>query len=207
MNRVRVKFCGMTQVDDALAAAALGVDAIGLIFYPASKRCVINEQAEAIINALPAFVTTVGVFVDPMPIEVHAIIDIMPLDLLQFHGEESPEECEQYNKPYIKAIRIGPDLDLAAAIRKYANAKAILLDTYQPDLPGGTGKTFDWSLIPKNIAKPIILSGGLNPENVAQAIAQVQPYAVDVASGIEISPGKKDLNKMKAFMQAIPSKS
>lgn len=203
MNRVRVKFCGMTKVEDAVAAAALGVDAIGLIFYPASKRCVIDAQAQAIISALPPFVTTVAVFVDPMPMEVEAILNIMSIDVLQFHGEESPEECERYNKPYIKAIRCEPGVDLAVMAKKYVNAQALLLDSYQPNQLGGTGTTFPWSMIPKNLSKPIILSGGLNADNMAAAIAQVHPYAVDIASGVELSPGVKDVTKMAALMREV----
>ena len=202
MTAVRVKICGITRVEDALAAAAAGADAIGLVFYAKSPRAVGIEQARAIIAALPPFVTTVGLFVDIEHDELQRILASVPLDLLQFHGDESPEQCERSNRPYIKALRVKAGDDIAAQVNRYPGAKGILLDTYVEGVPGGTGEAFDWSLVPEGLSKPVILAGGLHAENVAAAVARVRPYAVDVSGGVEASKGIKDAERVEAFIRA-----
>lgn len=201
--RTRVKVCGITRVGDALAAAAAGVDAIGLVFAQASPRQVGLEQARALCAALPPFVTVVGLFVDAAPERVHQVLGQVPLDLLQFHGQESPAQCREYGRPYIKAISMRPGVDLSAEARRYADAKGLLLDTYHPAMAGGTGQTFDWAQAPRDFGLPIVLAGGLTPENVAEAIHKVRPYAVDVSSGVEVSRGVKDTAKIVAFMRSV----
>lgn len=203
MSDVRSKICGITRIEDGLAAAAAGADAIGLVFYGKSPRAVSVQQARTIVAALPPFVTTVGLFVDASPCELGEILDAVPLDLLQFHGDETPAYCEGWRRPYIKALRVKPGDDIGAQIDAYAGARGVLLDTFVPGVPGGTGEAFDWSLVPRAASKPIILAGGLTPENVAAAIAQVRPYAVDVSGGVEASKGIKDGEKIKRFMQAV----
>jgi phosphoribosylanthranilate isomerase len=200
---VRSKICGITRIEDALAAVAAGADAIGLVFYAKSPRAVSVEQAAAILQALPPFVTSVGLFVDMPRAELQALLQRLPLDLLQFHGDESPADCEGHGRPYIKALRVRPGEDVAAAMAPYVGAHGILLDTFVEGVPGGTGATFDWSLIPRQAAKPIILAGGLEAGNVAAAIRQVRPYAVDVSGGVEASKGIKDAGKIRAFVQAV----
>src|SRR3989338_1358199 len=180
----RIKFCGMTNVDDVLAACALGVDAIGLIFYAASPRAVTIEQAKKIIANLPPFVTTVGVFVNANAKEIHSTLAKVALDVLQFHGQEEAEFCQQFNKPFIKTIHIAGQ-KLAPFFTRYAMAQGLLLDAYQPGVPGGTGISFNWDEIPRERPKPIILAGCLEPSNIARAIQTVNPYGVDVVSGIE----------------------
>lgn len=203
MIRVRSKICGITRVEDALAAVEAGADAIGLVFYAKSPRVVDIEQAKVIVAALPPFVTSVGLFVD-MPREtLQALLREVPLDLLQFHGDESPADCEGFARPYIKALRVRADQDVARMMAPYSGACGILLDTFVEGVPGGTGAAFDWSLVPREAGKPIILAGGLTPDNVAQAIAQVRPYAVDVSGGVEAAKGIKDAGKVKAFLQAV----
>jgi phosphoribosylanthranilate isomerase len=201
--RIRVKICGITRVEDALAAAAFGADAIGLVFVEASPRCVSAERARAIAAALPPFISVVGLFVDAPATRIHEVLGQVPLDLLQFHGRETPEECRQFGRPYIKAVRMAPDVDLAAEARRYAQAAGLLLDAYDPQLAGGTGATFDWTRVPPDLGKPVILAGGLTPENVARAIQAVRPYAVDVSSGVEQSKGVKDAAKVAAFVEAV----
>jgi phosphoribosylanthranilate isomerase len=198
-----VKICGITCVDDALAAAYAGADAIGLVFYRKSPRFVSAAQAKAIISALPPFVTTVGLFVDASRCEVDETLDAVPLDLLQFHGDEVPAECARYRRPYMKALRMKPGEDIAVRCREYVSASAILLDTYVHGVPGGTGQAFDWALIPEELSKPVILAGGLNSENVIEAIAKVRPYAVDVSGGVEVTKGIKDHEKIQAFVKAV----
>ncbi|WP_068830128.1 phosphoribosylanthranilate isomerase [Pseudomonas sp. BMS12] len=202
MSVVRSKICGITRVEDALAAAALGADAIGLVFYAKSPRAVTVEQARAIIAALPPFVTTVGLFVDIGRDELQQILARVPLDLLQFHGDESAEQCEGFGRPYIKALRVKAGDDIAAQVRSYPGASGILLDTYVEGVPGGTGAAFDWSLVPQELGKPVILAGGLHAGNVAEAVARVRPYAVDVSGGVEASKGIKDARKIDAFIRA-----
>jgi phosphoribosylanthranilate isomerase len=205
MSAVRSKICGITRIEDALAAVDAGADAIGLVFYAKSPRAVNVQQARAIIAALPPFVTTVGLFVNASRCELGEILEAVPLDLLQFHGDETPADCEGYHRPWIKALRVKAGDDIAASCKAYAGASGILLDTYVEGVPGGTGEAFDWSLVPKGLSKPIILAGGLSATNVAQAIAQVHPYAVDVSGGVEQSKGIKDHAKIRAFIQAVRS--
>lgn len=203
MAVVRSKICGITRVEDALAAAAAGADAIGLVFYAKSPRAVSVLQAQQIIAALPPFVTTVGLFVDIARAELQQILADVPLDLLQFHGDESLAQCEGYGRPYIKALRVRPGDDLVVLMGQYPSASGILLDTYVEGVPGGTGLAFDWSLVPQHLPKPVILAGGLTPENVAAAIAAVKPYAVDVSGGVEASKGIKDADKVHAFIREV----
>jgi len=188
-----------------LAAAHAGADAIGLVFYPRSPRAVSVQQAREIVAALPPFVTTVGLFVNASRCEINEILDAVPLDVLQFHGDETPADCEGFHRPWYKALRVGDGEDIAAQVARYANASGILLDTFVAGVPGGTGERFDWSLIPPALGKPLILAGGLTVENVQQAIAQVRPYAVDVSGGVEASKGIKDVAKVLAFVQRVRS--
>jgi phosphoribosylanthranilate isomerase len=203
MSAVRSKICGITRIEDALAAAEAGADAIGLVFYAKSPRAVSVEQARAIIAQLPPFITTVGLFVNVSRCELNEILEVVPLDLLQFHGDETPEQCDGFHRPWIKALRVRPGDDLEAACKAYHKASGILLDTYVAGVPGGTGEAFDWSLVPERLSKPIILAGGLSADNVAQAIAQVRPYAVDVSGGVEAQKGIKDHDKIAAFIRAV----
>jgi len=203
MSNVRSKICGITRIEDALAAAEAGADAIGFVFYAKSPRAVDVRQARAIIAELPPFVTTVGLFVNASRCELNEILEVVPLDLLQFHGDEAPADCEGYHRPWIKALRVRPGDDLEAACQLYSGARGILLDTYVAGVPGGTGEAFDWSLVPARLSKPIILAGGLSAANVGQAIAQVRPYAVDVSGGVEQAKGIKSAAKIEAFMQAV----
>ena len=203
MSNVRSKICGITRIEDALAAAEAGADAIGFVFYAKSPRAVDVRQARAIIAELPPFVTTVGLFVNASRCELNEILEVVPLDLLQFHGDETPQDCEGYHRPWIKALRVRPGDDLEAACQLYAGARGILLDTYVPGVLGGTGEAFDWSLVPARLGKPIILAGGLSADNVGQAIARVKPYAVDVSGGVEQAKGIKDAAKIEAFMRAV----
>lgn len=205
MSTVRVKICGITRVEDALAAVAAGADAIGLVFYAPSPRAVTAEQARAIISALPPFVTTVGLFVDMPREELDSVLATVPLDLLQFHGDESPEACRRHGRPYLKALRIRPGDDVPALIDHYPEASGVLLDTYVPGTPGGTGEAFDWSLVPSAPSRPVVLAGGLTPGNVAEAIRRVRPYAVDVSGGVEASKGIKDPALIRAFIDAVRS--
>lgn len=202
MTAVRVKICGITRVEDALAAAAAGADAIGLVFYAKSPRAVDIEQAREILAALPPFVTTVGLFVNAERSELERILASVPLDLLQFHGDESVQQCEAFGRPYIKALRVKAGDDIAAQVARYPSAQGILLDAYVEGVPGGTGEAFDWSLIPQALSKPLILAGGLRPDNVADAVSRVRPYAVDVSGGVEASKGVKDVEKVGAFIRA-----
>ncbi len=201
--RTRSKICGITRPEDALAVACQGADAIGLVFYPPSPRNVSIEQAQAVIAALPPFVTTVGLFVDADESEVRNILEWVPLDLLQFHGNEEEVYCRSFGRPYFKAIRMADEVDLNEEAERYASASALLLDSYQKGVPGGTGHAFDWARIPEGLAKPIILAGGLGPENIEEAIRTVRPYAVDVSSGVEAAKGIKDADKIIAFMRGV----
>lgn len=200
---VRVKVCGITRSEDAIAAVQNGVDAIGFVFWPHSTRYIDPESARRIAEVIPPFICTVGVYVDPDAAWVEETARAAKLNLLQFHGDESPEFCNQFSQPYIKAIRVKPDTDLLQYAQRYGAAKGLLLDTYAADMPGGTGHAFDWQLIPQQLSLPLILSGGLNPDNVARAIKQTQPWAVDVSSGVEASKGIKDEKKIIAFMQGV----
>lgn len=201
--RVRVKICGITRREDALAAVKSGTDAIGLVFYAPSPRAVTAQQANAITEGLPPFVARVGLFVNASAEEVRAVMEEVHLDMLQFHGDETATFCEQFDVPYMKAIRVKHDTNLLQYAHTYAKASALLLDTYTEGVAGGTGKTFDWQLIPAQMPVPIVLAGGLDAENVSAAVMQVKPYAVDVSGGVEISKGIKDAAKMAAFIQGV----
>jgi phosphoribosylanthranilate isomerase len=200
----RVKICGITNLEDALLAAALGADALGFIFYPKSPRVVAPETARAIIKQLPPFVTTVGVFVDEEAAKVRDLAAQVGLDWLQLHGKESPDYCRSLGRRIIKGFRIKDQSSLADLAAYRDAAQALLLDTYKKGLPGGTGESFDWQLAREaRPFGPIILSGGLTPDNVAEAIATAEPQAVDVASGVEAAPGQKDPAKLRAFFEAV----
>jgi phosphoribosylanthranilate isomerase len=199
----RVKICGITRVEDAVAAARLGADAIGLMFYPPSPRCVTPEQARRIGRALPPFVTLVGVFVDPAPEELRAVLAQVPLHLLQFHGDETPEFCSGFGPDYIKAARVRPGLDLVQYAARYGAARGLLLDAFVPGAHGGTGQSFDWALIPRELPLPVVLSGGLEASNIAEAVRRVRPWAVDVSSGVESAKGIKDPARISAFIRGV----
>ncbi len=201
--RTRVKICGFTRVEDAVLAAQLGVDAIGLVFYPPSLRHVSVAQAQTIVKALPAFTTVVGLFVDAEPAQINDVLAHVSLDCIQFHGDEQPEACARYAKPYIKAIRVQHDTNIKALAYAYRDAAGLLLDAYHPDAKGGTGLTFDWTLMPEHCALPVILAGGLLPGNAKAAIQQCRPYALDVSSGVEMAKGIKDSAKMTAFLKEV----
>lgn len=203
--RIRVKICGITRLEDALDAVAQGADAIGLVFYEGSPRNVTISQAAEIVNQIPAFVSTVGLFVNAESSFIREVISKVKLDLLQFHGDETASECAAFSHPFIKAIRVKSDTNLVQYAEDFSAAKALLLDTYAEGVAGGTGQVFDWNLIPKELAKPVILAGGLTADNVARAISLVNPYAVDVSGGVEASKGIKDVAKIAAFMQQVDS--
>ena len=203
MRRTRVKICGITRPEHARAAAAAGADAIGLMFYAPSPRYVTRDRARAVCAALPPLVSIVGVFANPEPREVEAVVDGLPVDLLQFHGEEPPELCAGTGRPYVKAVRVRTRDDVANAAARYPEARALLLDAHHDALRGGTGTCFDWSLVPRDAGRPIILAGGLTPENVAGAIRLVRPFAVDVSGGVESAPGEKDPARMERFVKEV----
>ena len=203
MKRTRVKICGITRSEDAKAAVAAGADALGLVFYPPSPRCVSIEQAEVIVKQLPPFVSVVGLFVNAERGEIEAASHRASLDLIQFHGNECPDYCAGFDRPYIKAIRVRADTDLLAERARYPGARALLLDTYRPGVPGGTGESFDWSLIPSALAGEVILAGGLDADNIESAVRRVRPYAVDVSGGVEAAKGIKDPAKIRAFMRGV----
>lgn len=198
-----VKICGITRVDDALAAARFGAHALGFVFYGKSPRSVTGQRAAEIISALPPFITAVGLFVNPEAGEVERVLSQVPINLLQFHGEETPEFCASFEVPYLKAARVRAGLDLLQYARHHHAARGLLLDAFAEGAHGGTGAVFDWSLIPRELPCPVILSGGLTSENVAQAIRRVRPWAVDVSSGVEASPGIKDPLRIAAFMKEV----
>ncbi|OGT21975.1 MAG: N-(5'-phosphoribosyl)anthranilate isomerase [Gammaproteobacteria bacterium RBG_16_57_12] len=199
----RIKICGITRPEDARQAASCGADAIGLVFYPASPRTVTLEQAERIIEGVPPFVSVVGLFVNAARNEIETVLKRLPLDLLQFHGDESPQDCTGYGRPYLKALRMRDGIDLHGEAQRFAQARGLLLDSYVAGVPGGTGRRFDWSAIPRDITRPLILAGGLDPGNVAEAIATARPYAVDVSGGVEAAPGIKDPDKIAAFIREV----
>jgi phosphoribosylanthranilate isomerase len=201
--RTRVKICGITRVEDGLAASEAGADAVGLVFYPPSPRAVDVEQAVAIRRALPPFVTVVGLFVNADEKTVAHTVERVQLDLLQFHGDETRADCERFARPYMKAIRVEDEADVRDAARGYAGAKALVLDTHDDELWGGSGRTFDWALVPDDIALPVVLAGGLTPANVADAIVRLRPYAVDVSGGVEKSPGIKDAARIAKFIKEV----
>jgi phosphoribosylanthranilate isomerase len=199
----RIKICGITRVEDAQIAAHSGADAIGLVFYQRSPRHVNVAQAKLLAGTLPPFVTVVGLFVNAEAAFVREVLASVPLDMLQFHGDETPEYCGQFDRPYLKAIRVKAGVDLLQCASDFRSAKGLLLDAHVEGIPGGTGTAFDWALIPKQLPWPVILSGGLDAENVAAAIKQVRPYAVDVSSGVEASKGIKDAAKIVAFINEV----
>lgn len=202
--RCRVKVCGVTSVADALMVSAAGADALGLVFYAKSKRHVSLEQAAEICKAVPPFVATVGLFLDAEASFVREVLGAMPLSLLQFHGSESPNYCAQFKHPYLKAVGmkgIAASGGFKAYADQYPEAQGFLVDSHAPGAAGGTGETFDWTQVPQDYAKPILLAGGLTPENVAEAIQVSRVYAVDVSSGVEAHPGIKDAAKVRAFIQ------
>ncbi|MFK0572008.1 phosphoribosylanthranilate isomerase [Endozoicomonas sp.] len=198
----RIKICGITNVEDGLAAAEYGADAIGLVFYQKSRRYVTVEQATEIVHALPPFISVVGLFVDASDELIQSVLDSVPLSLLQFHGNESETECSRWGLRYLKAFRVRPDVPVEEMVAPYVSASGFLLDSYKPGEMGGTGESFDWALIPRELKKPVVLAGGLSPDNIAQAINRVRPYGVDVSSGVESQAGIKDHDKIKAFIKA-----
>jgi len=198
-----VKICGIMRLEDATAAARCGAHALGFVFHRPSPRYVSPEQAGAIIRALPPFVTAVALFVDAQPQQVRAALAQAPANLLQFHGAEAPEYCRQFGLPYMKAVRVRAGVDLLQYASDYQDAKALLLDAFVDGVQGGTGATFDWDLIPRSMPLPVVLSGGLNSANVAEAIRRVRPWAVDVSSGVEAGKGIKDAAKIAAFISGV----
>jgi len=209
--RTRVKICGITRIEDGLAAARAGADAIGLVFWSKTPRVVSFEQAKNIVAVLPPFVTVVGLFVDPHADEVRASLAAVALDMLQFHGNEPAEFCRQFARPYVKAVPAKPRDDLLQYAAHYPDAHGLLFDAHVPGgMPGGTGTSFDWSMIPKDLPRPLILSGGLTAENVGSAVKQVRPWAVDVSTGVEAVDaegrprrGIKDPAKITAFTKEV----
>lgn len=199
----RIKICGISCPEDAEQAAKLGADAIGLVFYGPSPRNVSVEQASAVLDVLPPFVTSVGLFVNASADEINAVLEQVNLDLLQFHGNESPEFCAGFERPWIKAIRMAEGVDLHAEAESYSESSGLLLDAYHPALPGGTGESFDWTRIPADLPTAVILAGGLTAQNVGEAITTAQPYAVDVSGGVEAQKGVKDWGKMADFIAAV----
>ena len=197
----KVKICGFTEAENAREAAIAGVDAVGLVFYDKSPRNVDILRAQEIIEALPPFVNRVGLFVNANPSFVDEVLCEVPLDTLQFHGDESLLDCSQYQMPFIKSLRVKPETNVFQVADEFSSASAILLDSFNPSAYGGTGEAFDWSLACVDISLPIILAGGLNETNVSVAISQVKPYAVDASSGVESAPGVKDIDKIVAFIR------
>lgn len=203
MNRTRIKICGITRAEDANAIVDVGVDAIGLVFYPPSPRAVSIQQAQKVVADVPAFVTVTALFVNPTVEQVQSVLDSVRIDLIQFHGDEDDDFCRQFGHPYIKALRVRQASDLVALCLRFPSALAVLLDSYKPGVPGGTGETFDWSLVPATPPKPIILAGGLDPDNVNHAIDVVRPYAVDVSGGVEAAKGIKEHGKITKFVNEV----
>ena len=203
MMRTRVKICGITRAEDARSAIEYGADAIGLVFFEGSPRHVTLEQAGRITAAVAPFVTVVGLFVDASPSGIRHVLEHVPLSLLQFHGHESNDDCKGYGLPFIKSVAMKPETDLREQIRAYPDAGGILLDAWQPQSHGGGGQVFDWTQVPHDLEAPVILAGGLTAANVAAAIRQVRPYAVDVSSGVESGKGIKSAGMISAFMKGV----
>ena len=201
--RTRVKICGFTRIEDAVYAAHNGVDAIGLVFYPLSPRHVEIEKAIRIVNALPAFTSVVALFVDEQEAKIREVLAQVPIDCIQFHGDETAEACRIYGKRYIKAISMREGIDIPALAHYYHDAAGLLLDAFHPDSKGGTGSQFNWSLIPNQLDLPIILAGGLDETNAKLAVQTVRPYALDVSSGVETKKGIKDSLKMATFIKQV----
>ena len=203
ISRTRVKICGITRPEDGVVAAVLGADAIGLVFYPPSPRFVTVEAAQRIVAALPPFITVVGLFMNADLAAVQTVIARVPLHLLQFHGDEPPDYCVQFGQPYLKAVPMGTGAEVRDYEQRFASAAGLLLDSHGGGQSGGSGHGFDWTRIPAERGKPLILAGGLHPGNVAKAIRQVRPYAVDVSSGVETAKGIKDAELMRAFLRGV----
>lgn len=203
MTRTRVKICGISRSEDALAAAAAGADALGFVFYPASRRWLEPALAARIMATLPPFVTTVGLFLNAEAALVRDVLARVPLDLLQFHGTEEPAYCASFGRPYIKAVPMGEGGDVVDYGRRFDSAQALLLDSHRSGTSGGRGERFDWSRVPAMRPKPIILAGGLDAASVGQAIRQLRPYGVDVSSGVETAPGIKDAALIQAFIRNV----
>lgn len=200
MKRTRVKICGITRREDAIVAAEAGADAIGLVFYPKSPRFVDHPKAALIASAVGPFVTTVGLFVNATAGEVGQALSAVDLQLLQFHGDEDDAYCRQFGRPYIKAIRMAPGLDLLEETARFPGACGFLVDAWHKDKYGGTGESFEWHRLPTHVDFPLILAGGLSPDNVADAIEQVGPYGVDVSGGVEEGPGIKSSQRIQQFI-------
>ncbi len=203
---VRVKICGITRRQDLHTACEAGADALGFVFYEKSPRHVPIETAAALLRELPPFVQSVGLFVDAAPAFIEAVLRAVPLDLLQFHGDETAADCARFGRPYIKAVRVNRQTDLLKCAADFDTARGLLLDAYVPDIPGGTGERFDWNLIPAHLPKPFVLSGGLTPDNVGDAVERVHPWAVDVSSGVEAAKGVKDAHKVAQFIANAKAK-
>ncbi len=201
--RTRVKICGITRVEDAVAAVAQGADAIGLVFWPDSPRYVGFDRARQIVSAVGPFVFTVGVFVDPSREDVEAALERAGCSMLQFHGDESPSFCSAFGRAWLKAFRVGGKRDLIESVESYRDATGWMFDTWDERLAGGTGESFDWNLVPRNLSRPLVLSGGLTPGNVGDAIRNLRPWAVDVSSGVESDKGIKDASKVAAFIAGV----
>ncbi|GIX25840.1 MULTISPECIES: phosphoribosylanthranilate isomerase [Caldimonas] len=201
-QRTRIKICGLTREVDVEAAVAAGADAIGLVFYERSPRYVSLERAMALVRELPPFVTPVGLFVNATPEEVRRVCEAIPHLVLQFHGDETPQQCEAAGRAYLRAARMAPGFDLLHFAQRFATAQAVLLDAHVEGYGGG-GKVFDWSLIPPGVPCPVVLSGGLNPANVTDGVLQVRPWAVDVSSGVESAKGIKDASAIRRFCEAV----
>ena len=201
--RIRVKICGITRVEDARDAVRCGADAIGLVFYPDSPRFVSVTQAISIVDAVSPFVTVVGLFVNPETVQVRDVVDSLPLGLLQFHGQETNTDCKAYGLPFIKSIAMREGTESRTVMENYPDAAGFLLDAWQPQTHGGSGVSFDWSQVPESPPAPLILAGGLTPENISTAIKTVNPYAVDVSSGVESEKGIKSADKIMAFMKGV----
>lgn len=203
MSRTRIKICGIRDAQMARVAAEAGADAIGLVFYPPSPRNVEPEAAAAVAAALPPYVGAVGLFVDAEAAAVRDVLSRVRLDLLQFQGDEPPDFCASFGVPYVRAVRMAPGTDLLEYARRFTSARALLLDAHVPGEPGGTGRTFEWAGIPRDLPMPLILSGGLTPGNVGRAVREVRPWAVDVSSGVEASRGSKDPEKIVQFIRSV----
>lgn len=203
MAYTRIKICGITRPEDAQVAVANGADAIGLVFYAKSPRAVDTARAVEIVAEVAPFVTVVALFVDASQSTIEQVLAAVPVDVIQFHGQESATYCEQFERPYLKAVRVKPGLDLGAAVAPYGRARGVLLDSWQDGVPGGTGKTFDWQLASGRIARPMVLAGGLDAANVGAAMAQLQPAGVDVSGGVESAPGIKCPRRIAEFVRAV----
>lgn len=203
MAYTRIKICGITRADDARAATDCGADAIGLVFYGKSPRAVTFDKAAAVAAVIPPFVSIVALFVDEQPDTIRQALETLPIDLIQFHGDESPHFCRQFGRPWIKALRVREGVDLATECARYRGARAVLLDSWQEGVPGGTGTSFDWKLAAGALPLPVVLAGGLHAGNVGAAMRTLQPVAVDISGGVESSPGVKDVRRMQQFVAAV----